>query len=104
MTTEQLSKLTPEEKRIRIAKACDLKPFHGVVNRVMGMHAKDAGGVSARLPNYVTDLNAIHGAIMHQPEKFRKAIRFTLYALTDQMSAHFADAPTMAEAFLLTLP
>lgn len=54
-------------------------------------------------PDYLNSLDAMHDAIMAQPPVFRKAMRAWLWALTDQMSAHFADANAMAYAFLLTI-
>lgn len=53
-----------------------------------------------QLPDYLNDLNAMHDAAMLQPEAIRKAIRFYLYEITDQMSAHDATASQRAEAFL----
>ena len=53
-------------------------------------------------PNYVGNLNAMHKVIMDQTPAFRKAMRFWLFELTDQMSWAFADAETMAKAFVNT--
>ena len=52
------------------------------------------------IPDYPKDLNAIHDAIMDLTEAQRKAMRFYLYHLTDQMTAHNADARTRCFAFL----
>jgi hypothetical protein len=58
---------------------------------------------SYNLPDYLNDLNAIHKATMLLTETQRKAMRYWLYQLTDQMSAHIADAPTRCEALLRTI-
>lgn len=47
-------------------------------------------------------LDVMHELIMQRPASFRKAMRFHLYEITDQMSAHFANAAQMAEAFIRT--
>ncbi len=52
------------------------------------------------LPNYPSDLNAMHEVVMAQDKAFRKVMRFWLYELTDQMSAHDATALQRAEAYL----
>jgi hypothetical protein len=55
------------------------------------------------VPDYVNDLNAIHEATMTLSVAQRKAMRFWLYELTDQMSAHDATAAQRCEAFLRVL-
>jgi hypothetical protein len=103
MTTTELAKMMPEEKRVKIAKACGWE--QSVINGEYWYRPdmRRNGQNAERPPNYPESLDAMHAAIMAQPLEFRKAMRLALYALTDQMSAHFADAPTMADAFLMTL-
>jgi len=50
--------------------------------------------------NYPEDLNAMHEAAMSMTTAERKEMRFWLYELTDQMSAHDATAKQRAVAFL----
>lgn len=54
------------------------------------------------VPNYFTDLNAIHEAAMAMPASFRKSMRFHLYEICGQMLAHEATAEQRSEAFLRT--
>lgn len=61
----------------------------------------DAGNmIEDSLPNFLTDLNAIHRVVMKQPALVSKAMRFWLYEMTDQMSAHDATAAQRSEALL----
>lgn len=46
------------------------------------------------------DLNAMHEAIKIQPPHVRKAMRFWLNTIRDEMSAHEATAAQMAKALL----
>lgn len=55
------------------------------------------------LPDYLNDLNAMHGAVKSQPASVMKAMRFWLFNLCDEMTAHEATAAQRAEAFLRTL-
>lgn len=138
MTPTELAKLTPEEKRVKIAEACGVKPLkrwrvfydkdrqHGTVAMLTREDAEASARNAAEFweslghsvsefsepeeydewywaPNYLNDLNAMRDAIMSQTPEFRKAMRNYLWKMMDQMSAHFADAATMADAFLLTL-
>jgi cell division inhibitor SulA len=76
---------------------CFSPDYHGWTKR-------DGGPMEmVALPDYLNDLNAMHAAVMAQSPTFRKAMRFWLYEITDQMSAHFASAQEMAQAFVLTL-
>ena|SRR5258705_8577119 len=63
----------------------------------------DSGNcIEDSLPNFLTDLNAIHRVVMRQPASVRKAMRFWLCEMTDQMSAHDATAAQRSEALLRT--
>lgn len=55
------------------------------------------------LPRYTTDLNAMHAVVMQATVAVRKQMRFWLYEMTDQMSAHDATARQRAEAYLRTI-
>jgi hypothetical protein len=98
-------KLSNEEKRVKIAE---------IDHWVKITSPNISGGVSVsfrrgrhhvgvhNLPDYTGDLNEIHSAIMSQSDLFRKAMRLYLWEGTSQMSAHFATAEEMADAFLAT--
>lgn len=58
----KIEEMTDEQMRFKIAEHCGLKPFHGVVGRIMGIFAKDATGDTIRLPDYVVGLDAMHFA------------------------------------------
>ncbi len=52
------------------------------------------------IPNYPTDLNSIHAAMHKAGPTVIKAMRFYLYEICDQMTAHAATALQYCEAFL----
>lgn len=119
MTPEELSKLTPEEKRVKIAEMCGWAEIHS---------ASGFGGVALRgypwfegigmgedteeIPDYLNDLNA-----MHEAEKCiesDKQIESHLDNLTNvcggdtpvgraSFTAYFATAAQRSDAFLLTI-
>lgn len=56
MTPEELAALTPEQKRIRIAKACG---WTGIFKKLLMGYCGDRKGMK-ELPDYLNDLNACH--------------------------------------------
>src|SRR5271165_6117703 len=69
MTIEELAKLTPEEKRVKIAELCGWKPpFYedersGAFLGDGGTWGPELGDVPKRIvPDYLNDLNAMHKA------------------------------------------
>jgi hypothetical protein len=113
MTLAELSKLSPERKRTLLAEYDGFKDIHFGISKHPTRQKRDSvweGRLQHNsdwdwyeLPDYLISLDAIHRLIMAQSERIRKAIRFWLYELTDQMSAHFASAHNYCDAFLLTL-
>jgi hypothetical protein len=92
-----------QEKQIKISRICKWREIRICVCTLKLPRGVDPEtGFDVHLPNFIFDLNAIHSAIMSQSDLFRKAMRLYLWEGTSQMSAHFATAEEMADAFLAT--
>lgn len=96
--------MTPQAQRIAVATACGWKPHPDGIHYYKGDSVPFTGKA---LPNYLTDLNA-----MHEVEQTLTTEQRRLYAnevLPDVMHEHFlselifATASQRAEAFLRTL-
>ena len=92
-------------KEVRLEKWCgysDLQPSYlpeqpsADANYGCGVHQQ----CRQLVHYYLSDLNAMHDAVMSQSPAFRKAMRFELYEICGQMEAHDATAPERAKAFL----
>lgn len=126
MTTEQLSKLSPEEKRVKIAEACGwfavrTFQYHGVI--LVGDHPEATddqrnfpdgrGAWLAMVPDYYNDLNAMHEAIKTQCEfalfrftyttNLRKVINPENWGMVTEFRLLNSEASEQADAFLLTI-
>ena len=101
--------MNPIEQRIAIAEACGWSNIHKAENgtSLMGWwHGPPR--TSLVIPDYLNDLNAMHEAIMAQPQDVRARINFNLAEsfrpkkwILDQTVN--ATAAQRAEAFLKTL-
>lgn len=128
MTTEDLAKLTPEEKRIRIAELCEwtLKPEKCATDRTPVWHdpngwahtpewrdflTRDKLPAESKLPDYLNDLNAMYEAegvlTVAQCYTYEGWIGKILGDWKPEDSARtwsfHADAAQRADAFLLTV-
>lgn len=113
MTKEELSKLTSEEKRDRIAEACGyIRPF---TTEEEDWSDEGGGGRSMvtrdsrfnPIPDYLNDLNAMHAAEMqHFDTLVSKSHWLILSAVMGnglQVGHWPATAAQRADAFLLTV-
>jgi len=101
MTQEELNKLTPEEKRVKIAEYCGwrlCRPWEADPERRLFAYPN-------RLPDYLNDLNA-----MQEPweclgwEEKNECIEFLKDIVEEaDCESYFATAAQRADAFLLTL-
>jgi hypothetical protein len=101
--------MTPEAQRIAIAEACGWKPErtwqHGP-NRMFGEHP--VTGTYEALPNYLSDLNAMHEAekvlTLHQYQQYYRFLRQAIVSSSFfHPGAWHATAAQRAEAFLRAL-
>lgn len=96
--------MTPEAQRIAIAEACGLTEIHReipggrTVEFWMGMRGDSFRSVC--VPDYLNDLNAMQEAEEQAGLVIIKAMRFHLWEICGQMTAHHATAAQRAEAFL----
>ena len=94
--------MTPEQINIAIAEACGWKPHYSMDG--FGEHPVYAPHHMQRLPNYTTDLNA-----MHEAEKSEAVCRklfdycTLLQSITGGELFFHATAAQRAEAFLKTI-
>lgn len=112
--------MSPERQRIAIAEFCGWTPWKTVspIDRAtpITLFEDGSGKVITELPDYITDLNAMHEAAMQlrltSPLKYVKyhcAINAIVKAFNDgredqlSISAHDATAAQRAEAFLRTI-
>ncbi len=115
MTTEELVKLTPEEKRIRIAELCgwkwsptsDYDAFYGPdsVYRGGATHDLKRAIQNAGLPDYLNDLNATHEAekaIYYNGDIWSRYVRaLARIASKTETDVICATAEQRSDAFLL---
>jgi len=107
--------MTPEQQQIAIAEACGWKyePRRLSINGILiedsypWISPTGARDYISQLPDYLTDLNAMHEAeklIMLHPHAAKTRCRYHAY-LADlcKIDAIHATAPQRAEAFLRTL-
>lgn len=101
-----MNKETPEQQRIKIAKACG---WHGNVN---GLCMRPPNTVSEyrEVPDYFNDLNAMHDAVMTLPQNLKPKYFAILCStvsskitLNGYVEVTEATAAQRAEAFLRTL-
>lgn len=104
MTPDQLSKMTPEEKRMGIAKLCGWKNIRQCECKI-----KDRGlppqGRDSHLPEFLNDLNAMHAAEMgiNDPDKWdRYYDALDTICEASEIDARSATAAQRADALLLT--
>lgn len=128
MNTEELAKLTPEQKRVKIAEACSykLKKRRGVWPDCYDITEPNGAEYGSApidyLPDYLGDLNAIHEAEkclrphcndedIHQSLDAQRYELFLVQVLTDTdpfLGASMGDlwhatAAQRSDAFLLTI-
>lgn len=130
MTREQWAKLSPEEKRIKVAELCGITSIHEAdrENRGMARMAHRLGydlfglrnGQFAIVPDYLNDLNAMHEAEKVLQERFGLMLRYTSWlqfvvlgkwekeeaiqeGRLSRYKVYFATAAQRAEAFVLTM-
>lgn len=107
--------MTTEQQRIAIAEACgwtDITWFrlHAGNEDYWGSKCigRDEYATRHRIPDYLNDLNAMHEAVMAQPEVVRVKINGTLMDMLHPESAYILDrtinatAAQRAEAWLRT--
>lgn len=98
--------MTTEAKRIAIAEACGWREYHekgGTLKGITDWEGYDPSGkfcLFEDLPDYLNDLNAMHEAEEQAGLEVTKAMRFHLWEICGQMTAHHATAAQRAEAFL----
>ncbi len=102
--------MSPEQKRIQIAEACGWKPGENkkwVDGQGFGIPPGGEDWHWEQLPNYFSDLNAMHDAtvaVIHVDAFTRRRYYKTLDKITgDQWNTIDATAAQRAEAFGLTL-
>lgn len=119
MTPEELSKLTPEQKRIKIAEAqgfvAESDPYYS--DHKAWLKDSERFG-TCDLPDYLNDLNAMHEVEMSLSVRQHYTFRALLWELTDQSQDRSwvgvngeehnrryvsATAAQRADAFLLTV-
>lgn len=98
--------MTYEQINQRIAEACGWTEIQNTMDGCYGLKSPTRGYI--RIPDYCTDLNAMHQAESILDEDCRNGFRLELLNVTD--SKHFgcfehihATARQRAEAFLRTL-
>ena len=92
--------MTPEQINIAIAEACGWKPHYSMDG--FGEHPVYAPHHMQRLPNYTTDLNAMHEAEKMLDYRQRCDYEETLQLICNYRHT-FATAAQRAEAFLKTI-
>lgn len=110
MTPEDLAKLSPEEKRVKIALVCGLKPVPGNWNGPGPYAAAD--GKVITLPEYLNDLNAMHAVIRCMSNQIVFAYSRHLELIVEGQRGDTlasclteeATAAQRADAILLALP
>lgn len=102
--------MTPEQQRIAIAKACGWAFINQVDKYPHGLPPDDRKDrYTSPLPDYPTDLNAMHEAAMAQPPDVRSKINDQLIRMMPATEPYQLDktvnatALQRAEAFLRTL-
>lgn len=114
MTPDQLSKMTPEEKRAAVAMATGWRDIRlcscKVKNRGLSPKGKDG-----HLPDFLNDLNAMHAAVASLSYERRNAYSATLTGIVfegdalgwqdwrDTWAISEATAAQRAEAFLMAV-
>ena len=114
MTPDELSKLTPEQKRIRIAEACGCVEIGDHGNGLFCKMPRPSDGKLSifPVPDYLNDLNAMHEA--EKSAGFHDAYNHAANARWHEYMGHLttlapygrralATAAQRADAFLLTL-
>lgn len=102
MTTEELAKLTPEEKRIRIAETQGWTGLWMHKGVPCGTHP--AGTETQEPPDYLNDLNAMHEAEMTLRKPYDYILHLDRIAERENVSLIWhATAAQRADAFLLTV-
>jgi len=116
MTREEYAKLTPEEKRIKVAELCGftkINPkdyiWHG--NEWDGWAENFISGISKGnrviLPDYLNDLNAMHEAekllSRSQQHNYMSLLSWTDAGYKEPEDFILATAAQRAEAFVLTM-
>ncbi len=95
--------MTPEQQRIVIAGACGWKHERLWTGE---LHGKPVGeqGPFREVPDYLNDLNAMHQAVMAQPDSQKWEIfEQLLHIVPADIPAACADASQWAKAFLEAL-
>lgn len=103
--------MTPEKQRIAIAEACGYSTFHTAAS---GTLIGFADGEQDKVPDYLTDLNAMHEAILAEAERnplFKLGYLLELQKIVcpgsfpgmDVFPMVEATAAQRAEAFLRTI-
>ena len=100
--------MTPTEQNIAIAEACGLTNVKPVVVQNVAHQGDDRTvGISSDsgwIPDYLSDLNAMHEAEKTLTKEQRRKYVRTLFQTTNtDWDSHCATAAQRAEAFLRTL-
>jgi len=120
MNREQWSKLTDDERRIKVAELCGWTRIHldsewlsfdgdYTYEALVGVPAGCVwvgSGSYGEIPNYLHDLNAMHDALMGAmggPELVPRMQANLILVCGGISSALFAHAYQQAEAFVLTM-
>lgn len=109
MTHEQLAKLTPKEKRVKIAEACGYKkeprkPYWHRDAVWWTIPGQEAHRTTRSVPDYLNSLDAMHEAekTLDWQQK-REYVRELFRASQSDFHSHCATAARRADAFLLTI-
>jgi len=112
MTRKQWAKLTPEEKRVKVAELCGWTWKWRVVDYIRSEPFRDwtspegkyLGLVGPPIPDYLNDLNAMHEAVKEL--RYHQLVDYCnkLIELTgSEVGAIESTAAQRAEAFVLTM-
>jgi len=120
MTQEQLSRLSPDEKRVKIAQACGYTETAKSNSTYPRFYIPNSGRAKwvdfDNLPDYLNDLNAMHEAVASLTDHQRHAYAVILSGMLwlpahqrgwddwrDTIAVSEATASQRADAFLLTI-
>ncbi len=95
--------MTPEQQRIKIAEACGLENIHEEVHPAITYLWCGYAPERKIVPDYPSDLNAMHSAEKVLTDEQRRFYFAILYDVVENGESVFATASQKAEALLRTL-
>ena len=100
--------MTPEAQRIAIAEACGVLTYYDN-KRIIGVVGQGCfvimNSAVNHLPDYLTDLNAMHAALMSQTQAFRAEFDRLLHATAEEkrLLVTELEAKDLADCFISCL-